>query len=164
VDHVDANQYEGLASARGKEVGVTIDAETFAITFNLIRAANVLVAKLEQDVYRSRGVSYAGFRVMFALWVVGPTEPKQLAHLANVTRSSTSSVLNTLERDGLVERRRESADRRLVTAALTERGADLVHETFDKHHALETKWVSVLSATERKQAANVLRLLVTRGQ
>lgn len=161
MDHVDANHYEELAERRGADAGVSIDVGVFALTFNLVRAANLLVAELEQEVYRERGVSYAGFRILFALWVVGPIEPKRLAVLASVTRSSTSSVLNTLERDGFVERRRESQDRRLVTAQLTQRGEDLVRDTFERHHGVERKWVSVLSEQERAGVVDSLRKLVT---
>ena len=58
----------------------------------------------------------AGFRLMFCIWVADELEPRELAHLAGLTRASVSSALNTLERDGLIERSRESEDRRLVTS------------------------------------------------
>ena len=131
-----------------------------AVTFNLVRAANRLVADLEQNVYRAHGVSYAGFRVLFALWVVGESEPRQLAQLAAVTRSSVSSVLNTLEDAGLVQRRRESADRRVVTVDLTRRGLETVLDTFESHHAREREWTSGLSAEERRTLADLLRRIV----
>lgn len=160
MDHIDAQRYETLVKQRGEEAAIDVDTDIFALTFNLVRAANLLVSTLDQSVYRSHGVSYAGFRIMFALWAVGTIEPNRLAVLASVTRSSTSSVLNTLERDGLAERRRESADRRVVTVQLTDRGKKLVLETFEEHHAIEREWVSALTKREQSQVVKALRKLV----
>lgn len=160
VDHIHAKDYEELAVERAQASGVEVDLDVLAVTFNLVRAANKLVADLEQNVYRARGVSYAGFRVLFALWVAGESEPRQLAPLAAVTRSSVSSVLNTLEDAGLVQRRRESADRRVVTVGLTQRGLDMVLDTFSSHHEREREWTDGLSAQERRTLADLLRRVV----
>jgi DNA-binding MarR family transcriptional regulator len=160
VDHIHAKEYEELAVERARRSGLEVDFDVLAVTFNLVRAANKLVADLEQNVYRARGVSYAGFRVLFALWVVGESEPRRLAQLAAVTRSSVSSVLNTLEGAGLVERRRESADRRVVTVELTRRGLETVLDTFGGHHDREREWTSGLSEAERRTLADLLRRLI----
>ncbi len=160
MDQIHAKDYEELMVERARRSGVDVDLDVLTVTFNLVRAANKLVADLEQNVYRSRGVSYAGFRVMFALWVVGESEPRQLAQLAAVTRSSVSSVLNTLEDAGLVQRRRESADRRVVTVDLTRQGLETVLDTFESHHARERTWTSELSAAERRSLATLLRKMV----
>jgi DNA-binding MarR family transcriptional regulator len=160
VDQIHAKEYEELAVERARRSGVDVDLDVLAVTFNLVRAANKLVADLEQNVYRARGISYAGFRVLFALWVAGEKEPRQLAQLAAVTRSSVSSVLNTLEDAGLVERRRESTDRRVVTVDLTRRGLEMVLDTFSSHHEREREWTDGLSAHERHTLADLLRRVV----
>jgi DNA-binding MarR family transcriptional regulator len=162
MDRLDVRHYEDQVAERAAASGVELDIGVFALALNLVRAANLLIGELEQEIYRSRGVSYAGFRILFALWVVGPTEPKRLATLASVTRSSTSSVLNTLERDGFVERRRESEDRRLVTTQLTPHGLRLVLETLEEHQALQTEWASTLSPAERVQMNELLHKLMAR--
>jgi DNA-binding MarR family transcriptional regulator len=163
MDHQDARHYEDQVAERAAAAGVSLNVGTFALALNLVRAANFLVGQLEQEIYRHRGVSYAGFRILFALWVVGPAEPKRLATLASVTRSSTSSVLNTLERDGFVERRRESVDRRVVTTQLTESGLQLVLETLEEHQPLLGKWTEALSDEERRTMNNLLHRLMASG-
>lgn len=160
MDIIDAAGYQDKVAARAAEEGASFGADTFGLAMNLIRASNVLVAELEQSIYRNRGISWAGFRVLFALWIVGPCEPKQLAVLANVTRSSTSSVLNTLERDGYVERRRESKDRRVVTTSLTDEGLTLVLKSIGEHTTLLEAWFSNLDAEDRRRMnESLLRLL-----
>ncbi|MGT2464109.1 MarR family winged helix-turn-helix transcriptional regulator [Sinomonas atrocyanea] len=163
MDHQDALHYEDQVAEKARAAGVSLNVGTFALALNLVRAANSLVAQLEQEVYRHRGVSYAGFRILFALWVVGPAEPRRLATLASVTRSSTSSVLNTLERDGFVERRRESADRRVVTTQLTDSGLKLVLETLEEHQPLLGNWTEGLSEDDRRTMNDLLHRLMASG-
>src|SRR5947209_6074314 len=125
------------------------DAEAAGVVFNLIRAANRIVQDLEAVAHRPAGLSWAGFRILFTIHTMGPTEPQQLARFSGVTRASISSVLNTLERDGLVERRRGSADKRLVTVTLTERGKTVIDEAMRRQNARERAWVAGLDHEER---------------
>ena len=136
------------------------DRDAMAVVFNLMRLANVVVADVESNVHRPRGLSWAGFRILFALWIAGPLEPRGLARLAAVTRASISSVLNTLERNELVERRRESADRRVVTVLLTAKGRRVVATAFRGHHERERAWLAPLSRDEIETLAQLLHRLL----
>ena len=86
-----------------------------------MRAAERVTLELE-TAHRPMGWTWPGFRVLFWLWLLGPLEPRQIAEVSSSSRASVSSALNTLERNGFVERRRGLADRRLVTVELTEKG------------------------------------------
>ena len=80
-----------------------------------------------------------------------------------MSRASISSVLNTLQRDGLIERRRESSDRRVVTVVLTDRGRTVVADAFGEHNRREQAWLAGLSAAEQQDLAGLLhRVLDTR--
>lgn len=162
MDMLDATKYQDKVAERAAQEGAQFNADTFGLAMNLIRVSNVLVTDLEQSIYRERGISWAGFRVLFALWIVGPCEPKQLAVLASVTRSSTSSALNTLERDGYVERRRESKDRRIVTTSLTDIGLSLVLKSIGEHTELLGTWFQKLGSEERRNMNEILLRLLDR--
>jgi DNA-binding MarR family transcriptional regulator len=69
-------------------------------------------------------------------------------------------VLNTLERDGLVERRRDSEDRRVVTIRLTPKGRRAVTDGFGLHHKVEREWASALTPPERKTLTRLLRKML----
>ena len=97
---------------------------------------------------------------MLAVLVMGPLEPRQVAPLAGVSRASISAVLNTLERDGLVERRRDSADRRVVTIVLTELGKAQLLSTYAEQHVVEREWAATLSTSEIKQFTGLLRKML----
>ena len=102
----------------------------------------------------------AGFRVMFCVWVAGELEPREIAHFSGLSRAAVSSVLNTLERDGLVERSRESPDRRLVTVRLTDDGADRLIGAYSRQNEVEQDFLASLSESRRAQLIKDLTALL----
>lgn len=157
---LDRAGFDRLVLDRIAELEPDADRDAMAVVFNLMRLANVMVADVESNVHRPRGLSWAGFRILFALWIAGPLEPRALARLAAVTRASISSVLNTLERKGLVERRRESADRRVITVLLTATGRRAVSTAFRSHHERERAWLEPLSSGEIETLGQLLHRLL----
>ena len=85
---------------------------------------------------------------MFLLWVGGPMESHEIARLAGLSRAAISSAVNTLERDGLVDRRRESDDRRVVTVYLTDDGAERLEAAYRAQNAREGALLGGLDADE----------------
>lgn len=61
----------------------------------------------------------------------------ELANKLNVTPATVSAMLKRMERDGLIERRRNEADQRVTHVCLTERGATqakVVNQIFREHN------------------------------
>ena len=79
---------------------------------------------------------------------------KLLCSAGNLT-----TVVDNLERDGLVERRRGEADRRTVTVHLTSAGRELIEELFPRHVAAIVNWFSVLGLDEQLRLSAALRRL-----
>ena len=144
---------------QGAHSGKGFDLDALAVSFNLVWVTNRLVADLESNVHRNAGISWAGFRIMLCVWVMGPLEPMTIAYLSGVTRGSVSSVLNTLERDGLIRRTRESNDRRIVTVSLTPNGKRAIKRGFNKQNVRDRQWASVLTIKERKTLVSLLSKL-----
>lgn len=138
-------------------VGDEVDLDIMGGVFNTIRLATHIIARAEAQIHRRMGGSWAGFRTLFFVWVNESAEPRQLAHFLGLTRSAISAVLNTLERDGLVLRRRSCEDGRVVIIELTEAGERFVVEGFRGHHQVEAAWMAALSRDEQRQLAALLR-------
>ena len=156
-----AATFERHALARlAQEADTTVNPAVFAATFDLIRLANRLMYDFETNVHRPLGISWAGFRVLFCTWIENEVEPRELAKLCAVSRGTVSSVLNTLERDRLIRRRRQSADRRVVTVALTEKGRRRVKEAFELQHAREHQWLGDLDQQTISDLVVLLRHLL----
>lgn len=158
---LDAAEFEQRSDRRVREaVGRGVDLDRFRTSFDLIRLSTRLVQHLESTVHHPAGWSMGGFRVMFCVWVADELEPRDIARLSGLSRAAVSSVLNTLERDGLVERNRESDDRRLVTVRLTEEGSRRLADAYRHQHAEERRFFESLDAKEVDALAGQLRKLL----
>lgn len=153
---LDVTALEDLALAQQGARGNGEHSDAMAVVFRILRLSQWMSQDFEAEVHRPTGSSSAGFTILFALNVAGPLEPRDLARVIGVTRASVSSALNTLERDGLIERRRESDDRRVVTVVLTRAGQAAVESMSERQHERERAWVEVLSAKERHELAQLL--------
>jgi DNA-binding MarR family transcriptional regulator len=65
-------------------------------------------------------------RALFTIDKTGEATAGDLAKAAELSPASVSTMLDTLERDGIVERRRSASDRRVVVVTLTESGRALL--------------------------------------
>ncbi len=138
-------------------VGDNVDVDIMGAVFNTIRLATHIVARAEAQIHRKMGGSWAGFRILFFVWVSESAEPRQLAQFLGLTRSAISAVVNTLERDGLVRRTRSCSDGRVVIIELTPAGRDFVVAGFRGHHIVERAWMQALEPHEQRELARLLR-------
>jgi DNA-binding MarR family transcriptional regulator len=159
VNPADPHEILALAQARVGEVVPGADLTAFAVAFSIVRAAERVTLELE-TAHQPMGWTWPGFRVMWWLWLLGPLEPRQIAEISSSSRASVSSALNTLERNGFVERRRGSTDRRLVNVELTTKGSERMAEAFAAANARERKLVGRLSAEERSTLTQLLGRLL----
>ncbi|MCB1007212.1 MAG: MarR family transcriptional regulator [Acidimicrobiales bacterium] len=156
-----ADDFERAALAKVRAaVGDDVDFDIMGAVFNTIRLATHIVARAEAQIHRRMGGSWAGFRILFFVWVLGSAEPRQLAQFLGLTRSAISAVVNTLERDGYVARRRSCEDGRVVIIELTASGVDFVIAGFRGHHQVERAWMQALSPGEQRQLATLLRKVI----
>lgn len=157
---IGVEAYRALLGERHRAEGV-VDADASAraeLVFNLSR----LHSRLSQDfeiLHRRRGWTWAGFRIMNVLWAVGAVELRDLARLSGASRAAISSALNTLQRDGLVERIRDTADRRLVRLELTERGRAELLGGMREQAERERRWFAALGAPDRDRLITLLAVL-----
>ena len=159
---MDAQSFERAALAAVSEAAPATDLDALRASFDLIRASTLLVQRLEAEVHHPAGWSMAGFRVMFCVWVAGGLEPRDIARLSGLSRAAVSSVLNTLERDGLVERSRESTDRRLVTVRLTGDGERRLVAAYEQQNVVERDFFASLGHDRVDQFAGELASLLER--
>lgn len=155
------DEYERLLRERALEVLPEADLEGNAALFNVMRVANVIGRDLEQHVHRTHGSSRAGFRIMLVVWVMGPQSQKDLAGFANVTAATISSVLNTLDDEGLIVRTRSSADRRIVNIELTPAGEKAVADLYRLHLEREAQWLAALPESKKRQLASISRQILS---
>ncbi len=103
------------------------------------------------------------FKILLMLRRAGTpysASPAELADMLGLSRGALSARLGPLERDGLIVRTIDGADRRRVHVTLTAAG----HAAFEKHAASEERaeidLLAPLTDRERRTLASLLRKLV----
>jgi DNA-binding MarR family transcriptional regulator len=141
-----------------------IDRESMELILLLHRVTNVVVYDLESRVHRPAGWTWAAFRAVFTLWISGPLEPSRLAETSGMSRQAVSSLVKTLEADGLIARSAVAHDGRSVVLSLTPTGTRKIMQVFRDHNVREADWAGTLAADERETMIRLLRELATAAQ
>ncbi|MGP4028909.1 MarR family winged helix-turn-helix transcriptional regulator [Actinomadura sp. 3N407] len=91
------------------------------------KSGQVLAKVIEHD-----GLSPSGFLMLRALMGRDGQRPGDLATVLLVSPATATSVANTLERNGYIERRRDDLDRRAVRLSITPTGRDVATATAER--------------------------------
>ncbi len=105
------------------------------------------------------GLTTAQFGVLEALHHLGPLPLGELADKLLVTGGNVTYVMDRLEARGLASRCRSEQDRRVISAALTPAGRDLMVEVFPGHATFIAGLTSTLSPAEQDDARRLLKAL-----
>lgn len=117
----------------------------------LVRAHEASIAMINKAL-RRYGLSAAGRQALAVLEGAGrPLSPTTISERLLVTTASVTSLLDTLERRGLVARLRDPNDRRRLLVSLTEPGAKIVDQFLPEVVALQTAVMVGLSEVERRR-------------
>ena len=98
-------------------------------------------------------------RALFAIDVKGEATAGELAKAGDLSPASVSSMLDHLERDGIVERRRSAEDRRVVVVTLTESGRALLNKKRTAWRARSAAALEGLDDAALRAAADVMHRL-----
>ena len=135
------------------------------VLLTLNRASMIVTYDLEAAVHRPRGLSWAGFRLLFVIWLAGPLESRRAAALAGMSRAAVSNLAKSLVADGLLTRTPGERDGRSVLLSLTEEGHRRMLEQFRAQNEREHQWTSVLTETEQRILIMLLdKLIANRDQ
>lgn len=99
------------------------------------------------------------FGVLETLFHLGPLSQRALAEKQLTSASNLTTVIDNLERDGLVPHRRDPADRRKTTIALTARGRAQIGRIFPGHVEAIVKELDALTGTEQAELGRLCKKL-----
>jgi DNA-binding MarR family transcriptional regulator len=99
------------------------------------------------------------YAVLAALAASGPVSQQRLAERLHVNRTLMVGVADALERRGLVERRRDPADRRSYALHVTAEGAAELERLHGEIERVDRRMTERLSAAERARLHALLRAL-----
>lgn len=142
---------------RIEENGITIDKDGVRLGLGVIRFASGVVAASETHFTRYN-LSQARYAVLAHLYGL-PDEkwtPAKLASTLGVTRATLTGVLDVLERDDLIMRKRHDEDGRKTMVILTPTGERKLQEVLPDHFRRAANAMSVLSKDESTELFRLL--------
>lgn len=138
--------------------GTTAEREALNAFIKLLRAADSVAARTQCH-YPEWGLSPSQFGVLETLLHRGPLHQNQLGQKLLKSSGNITVVIDHLEQRQLVQRVRDTADRRHITVHLTPQGRQLIAGIFPQQAQVITREMGVLSAAELKQLAQLCKKL-----
>lgn len=114
---------------------------------NLIRAADSMLSRAVR-LMEADGLSHCQFAVLEVLYHLGPMRQHELASKILRSPGNITFVLDKLETAKLVQRKKESSDRRCFMIVLTPLGRKKISAIFPEHVKNLTKEMASLSIEE----------------
>lgn len=111
------------------------------------RSASSIESQLSRQL-AEYGLTYSQFGVLEVLLHLGPMNQKDIAAKLLSSNSNLVTVIDNLEKNGLVKRERSDKDRRNFIVNLTDRGKKFISEFFPKHLKIITDRFNVLTDRE----------------
>jgi DNA-binding MarR family transcriptional regulator len=133
------------------------------VAANLVRTATAFVSAIERWPRDAANLSASAFQTLAIL--EGADEPLPAHVIAErllVRSASMTSLLDTLERRGLVERHPHPSDRRKILVHLTDEAGRIVEQTLPVQHAVITAAVEDVSQADRDQLITTLATIWAR--
>lgn len=133
-----------------------LDVASVETCLAFLRATADVQTALDTHFARYR-LSMGKFTLLMQLSQVDGLPPSECAARSGVTRATITGLLDGLERDGLLERRSDPGDRRMVQVYLTEKGRSLLEQMLPDHFCRTTRLMAHLTANEKKTLIKLLQ-------
>lgn len=158
----DVPRYECIRAAAEEYRELDISATEACL--HLLRTGDAVFRVINGHLHE-HGISQGRFTVMMLLWGEEdrhPT-PAELADRAMVTRATMTGLLDTMERDGLIERHHCKEDRRMQRVTLTKQGQAQLKRILPEHFRRMAELLIPLKPSERKSLLALLRKVATQA-
>ena len=124
----------------------------------LFRAADSVSARVHAHL-AAAPLSPSQFGILEALLHLGPLHQCELSQKLLKSSGNITVVVDHLEHSGLVERRRDCADRRLITIHLTAAGRRRIKGLFPRHAKQVLEALGALSQAEQRMLGQLCKKL-----
>jgi MarR family 2-MHQ and catechol resistance regulon transcriptional repressor len=130
----------------------------------LNRSVIAVQGRLLPSLQREFGLTESQIAVLEAIKHLGPLQQGELCQKILRSGSNVTTVVDNLERDGLVQRARDEADRRIQVVHLTDKGRELVDRALPVHVERITRTMGALEPDEQRELGRLCRKLGLAGE
>lgn len=141
-----------------KVKGKKEDLATLKTYVKMARATDTVTAATHRHLAKEN-LTISQFGVLEALYHLGAMCQKDVAKKILKTTANITTVIDNLEKRGLVERVRSTEDRRYISLHITAEGAELIERIFPRHLQGIVESFKVLTAEEQTQLAHLCKKL-----
>ena len=118
---------------------------------------------LAERYFKAEGISKARFLILIHLFVHRDSDGECITDLRAsypISSATMTVVLDTLEKEEMVERVPNKKDRRKVTVKITRKGKEFMQEFIPRHHKNVAQMASCLDSDEREILPGLLHKLI----
>ncbi len=124
----------------------------------LMRAAETVTVAAHRHLTQEK-LTISQFGVLETLYHLGSMCQRDVAKKILKSTANITTVVDNLEKRGLVERQRSSEDRRYIALHLTDAGRELIERIFPDHVQGIIKSFAALTTEEQQQLAQLCKKL-----
>lgn len=150
------------ARRKGSQSVATAVAPTVEEIESLLRSVNLVLRKRGRDILSSFDVTPPQFDALLTLRKHGSLTMGELCQKLYLACSTATDLVDRMERNDLIQRERDQADRRVVRLKITPRGNELMEQVVKARLAYLAKVTADLSPTDLSLLADSLRALQKR--
>jgi len=139
-----------------------IDAEVEGIVDRVCKLHKYFV-NLMEDTVAGHGLAHGEYKLLLRLRAWGSEQGRSAGDLSKALIMSSggmTNLLDRLEKDGLVRRGTDPADRRGVLVTLTPKGRKAIDRAVSEEAAVEAQYFDALTPGQRKELNDLLRRVV----
>jgi MarR family 2-MHQ and catechol resistance regulon transcriptional repressor len=136
------------------------DSQALKTYVKLMRAAAGVTERMHKHLMPEK-LTLSQFGVLEALYHLGPLCQQDIGKKILKTSGNMTTVIDNLEKRGLVVRAHDPSDRRFKRVRLTAQGENLIKKIFPRHIEIAEHVFSTLSPQERTQLSVLLKRLGT---
>jgi len=131
----------------------------------LLTTSTRLLEAIADHHLQSKGLSMPRLRLLIWLHVEEQrgnkqgVSPSHLSHFQQISKNTVSSLLRSLEHQGLIERTLSAEDKRKFNIRLSQAGRNLVRSILPNHGKFMTKTFAGLTVQEQEMLIKLLRKL-----
>ncbi len=138
--------------------GTRAELRTLDTFIKLTRCTNSVLGRLAER-NTVGDLTWSQFAVLEALHHLGPMTQGEVSAKVLKSGSNMTTVIDNLERDGLVRRERDAEDRRVIHVNLTDAGSRKIEAVLPVHVAALVEEFSVLSPKEQETLGELCKKL-----
>ncbi len=135
------------------------------LLFRQVKRADRLLTRFAQKQLEMAGLSWPRFMLLMLLMANetfhgdGGLQPSELSEIEGIPRNSVSTLLASLEEEGLVSRQLHGTDRRKFVIRLTPQGRELLKSKLGTQFEQLTQYFAAFSDQERATLLDLLTRL-----